>query len=106
MSGRDYGNSFAPTDARGAERMYGWHGGIAYRLRGAADTGTGAGGVSLKKRSAVGCAFSACRGTDVAKQSGCGEFSGMLGRERISGGAAFGESDDGGDDGRNLVELA
>src|SRR4029077_2366798 len=105
MSGRDYGNSFAPTDARGAERMHGRHGGIAYRLRGAADTGAGAGGVSLKTRPAVGLAFSAHRGADVAKQPGCGKLSGMLGRERVSGGAALGEPDDGGDDGRDLVEL-
>ena len=46
MPGRDYGSSFAPSDASRAERMHGGHGGIAYRLRVAADTGAGAGGVS------------------------------------------------------------
>src|ERR1700732_3397808 len=79
MSGRDYGNSFAPSDASRAERMHGWDGGIAYRLRGPAHTGAGAGGVSLKTWSAVGCAFSAHRGADVAKQPGCGKLSGVLG---------------------------
>src|ERR1700682_4899749 len=106
MSGRDHGNSFSPSDASSVERMHGWHGAIAYRLRSAAHTGTGAGGVSLKTRSAVGCAFSAHRGADVAKQSGCGKLSGVLGRERVSGGAALGESDDGGNDGCNLMEPA
>jgi hypothetical protein len=56
--------------------MHGWHEGIAYRLRGAADTGAGAGGVSLKTRSAVGGAFSACRSADIAKQSGWENFLG------------------------------
>src|ERR1700704_1110103 len=98
MSGRDYGNSFAPSDASSAERIHGRHGGIAYRLRGVAHTGAGAGGVSLQTRSAVGRAFSAHRGADVAKQPGRGKLSGMLGRERVSGGAALGESDDGGND--------
>src|SRR4029077_12979346 len=106
MSGRDYGNSFAPSDASSAERMHGRHGGIAYRLRGAADTGAGAGGVSRKTRSAVGRAFSARCGADVAKQPGCGNLSGMLGRERVSGSAALGESGDCGEDGRDLMEPA
>src|SRR5271157_780680 len=99
MSGRDDGNSFAPFDAGGAERMHGERGGIASWLRGAADTDAGAGGVSRKTRSAVGRAFSAHRGADVAQQPGCGKLPGMLGRERVSGGAALGESDDGGHDG-------
>src|SRR5258708_40119593 len=99
MSGRDYGNSFPPFDASRAERMHGRHEGIAHRLWGAANSSAGAGGVSLKTRSAVSRAFSAHCGADVAKQPGCGKLPGMLGRARVSGGAALGESDDGGHDG-------
>jgi len=62
-------------------------------------SGIEAGRVSGKTRSAVGRAFSAHRGAHVATQPGRGKLCGMLGRERVSGGAALGESGDGGNDG-------
>src|ERR1039458_9980185 len=86
--------------------MHGGHGGIAYRIRAAPDTSVGAGAVSRKTRSAVGGAFSAHRGAYLAKQPGCGKLFGMLGRERVSGRADLGESNDGGNVGGHLVEPA
>ena len=98
MPGRNHGSSFAPLDAGRDERMHGGHGGIAYRFRVVADTGAGAGGVSIETRSPVGCSLSSHRSADIAQQSGCGELSGLLGRERVSGGAALGKSGHGGHD--------
>ncbi len=60
----------------------------------------------VETRSPIGGAFSAHSGAHAAAQPGAGEFPGLLGRKRISGGTALGESCNRGNDGGKPVTAA
>jgi len=86
-----------------AECMAGWRNRI--RVRAVADPVAGAGGISSQTRSQSVVPFLRTAAQTLRHRLDAESFL-DAGRGRVCGGAEFGESDDGGDDGGRIVEPA